>query len=99
MIIKDGKTLADRFAGVTEDIAEMLCDVENAHRELFDFITEEYNQLNTMERDQLNTALHRLSSIRGLKKTLLSGFLEFRVYLKKKEGKAVTLEKGRSKHE
>lgn len=100
MIIKDGKTLAERFTSVTDSVTQKLDDIDNAYHELHDFVTEEYTNFTVQERDQISTALHRLSSMRGLRKTLLSGFLEFRVNLKKKEEKQKNMVvKGRSKYE
>ena len=99
-VLVDGKTLAERFTDVTDSVTMKLDDIDNAYHDLHDFVTEEYTNFTAQERDQVSTALHRLSSMRGLRKTLLSGFLEFRVNLKKKEKKQDNvLIKGRAKYE
>jgi hypothetical protein len=91
MIVTDGKTLPDRFTEVTDRVTVMLDDLDNAYHEMNDFVIEEYSNFTQQERDQLSTALHRLSSMRGLRKSLLSGFLEFRVNLRKKENKQANM--------
>lgn len=100
MIVVAGKTVTERFTSIADSVAEKLDDIDNAYHEMYEFVTEEYSNFNATERDHLSTTLHRLSSMRGLRKTLLAGLLEFRVALRKKEKKETNLiMKGRSKYE